>query len=1025
MNKSITKERFYSLDALQGFDMFWIRWTNSLLDWIFKIQILVYAILLFSCQGKPVSQQSKINGGIILEEEFRNPPASVRPWAYWVWSNGNFDYSQLTRDLEEIKAKGMGGFDIFDVGERFPEEGEIPPGPAFLGKESLEAIHYAINEAGRLGLGLGLVTSSSWNAGGSWVKPEHANMALFSSDEIVVKGPARFSEKLPFLSFPNATPSRPDGMPVFYKDIAVIAYPKYEEEIIKGIPSVTDLTAKMDESGQLEWDVPEGEWAITRFICTNTGKKLHMPSLNSQGLVIDHFNPEATEMHFQTIIDRLHSEMGDLKGSALQYLYLCSYEVWGISWTPGFLQEFSERRGYNMVPYLPVLLGYTIQDKELTERFYYDFEKTICDLIVDAHYKNAKEICNKYGFQLCAESGGPGRVPVEALKALGTLDIPRGEFWYEYPLSLIKAVASAANTYGRDIVDQEAFTSWRHWQEGPRDLKALADNAFCNGMNKVTFHTYPHSPPEAGIPGWAFYAGTHIGTNRVWWPKAKPFMDYLSRCCYLLRQGLFVGDVCYYYGDQGFNYVPEKHIDSPLGYGYDYDVTNPEVILTRMEAKNGKIVLPDGMSYELLVLPDRADMDLDVLKKIQQLVYEGITIVGPKPVKTNGLTDYPFRDDEVREIADEVWGNCDGENVKEHKYGKGKVIWGRTLREILMEKGIGQDFAFTGSSNDTALDYIHRKTENEDIYFIRNINKSWEYVICTFRVKGKIPELWLPETGEIKKCPVYKEVEGGIALALTLAPEEAVFIVFRKNKKENQVVSVTRDGKKLFPGIDGKILSPRMFDIRIGKEGSEIDFIAWESGLYRLETADGKSKTIFMEKNPEEFELSVEWEVHFPEGWGAPASAIFPSLHSWTVNPDDGIKYFSGIAKYRKKFEFSDTSDLTNRYILDLGEVKLLGDVYLNGVHLGVLWHPPYCVDITEAIWPGENKLEVEVANTWSNRLTGDAKLPEDQRLTSTNIKHVTGPLYKKLPWKDAPLLESGLIGPVKIITVNKASLTF
>ncbi|MCK5137441.1 MAG: hypothetical protein KAR19_16775 [Bacteroidales bacterium] len=928
--------------------------------------VLIFAILLTSCNS---TQQNTITGETDLETGFKNPPTSVRPWAYWVWTNGNVNFLQLTKDLEEIKAKGMGGFDIFDIGERFPEKGSIPAGPAFLGEESLKAIHHVMNEAKRLDLGLGLITSSSWNAGGSWVRPEHANMALFSSEKVVVKGPSRFSEVLPFPTFPKETPTRPDGMPVYYKDIAVLAHPNADGKIIKTLSSVKDLTAQMNENGQLVWDVPEGEWAITRFVCTNTGKTLHSPSTNSHGLVIDHFNPEATKMHFQTIIDKLQSEIGSLENSALKYLYLCSYEVWGISWTPNFQQEFLYRRGYSITPYLPVLLGYKIQNEEFTKRFYYDFEKTICDLIVDAHYKNATKISNKYGLQLCAESGGPARVPVESLKALGALDIPRGEFWYNSPTSLVKEIASAAHIYGRKLVDQEAFPSWKMWQEGPRDLKTLADNAFCNGMNKVTFHTYPHTPPEAGTPGWAFYAGTHIGPSRVWWPKAKPFMDYLSRNCYLLRQGLFVGDVCYYYGDQGFNYVPDKHIDPSLGFGYDYDVVNPEVILTRMEAENGKIVLPDGMSYELLVLPEREDMDLEVLKKIQQLLEGGITVVGPKPTKTNGLTNYPDRDKEVRKLADEIWGTCDGNEIKENRYGKGIVIWGRTLREILNEKGIPPDFSFISNNSETELDYIHRKTENEDIYFVRNKNKTREDVNCTFRVKERVPELWNPETGIIQNIPVYFQVEGGTAVSLNLAQEEAVFVVFRKNGKEN-----------------------------------------------------GKTEVLHITNATNELEITGSWEVRFPEGWYAPDSTTFPALSSWTDNKEEGIKYFSGIAAYYKEFEIPENFIAKDKHLtLDLGEVHLLADVYLNGKNIGILWKSPFCADITQAAKPGKNSLVIEVANTWSNRLTGDAKLPEDKRLTSTNIKYVGGPLMKGHLWKDAPLLESGLIGPVRIISAKKA----
>lgn len=989
-------------------------------NYFYSLVILaVICISAVSC-----SEPVKNAGAPSLQEGFSNPPLSARPWAYWVWTNGNFNYSQITKDLEDLKSKGMGGFDILDIGERFPETGEVPAGPEFLGKESLEAIHYAVREADRLGLELSLIASSSWNAGGSWVKPEHANMALFSTDRIIAKGPGRFSQKLPFPACAEKTPRGADGLPVFYKEIAVIAFPVEEDtSFIKDLSSVKVISNLMDKDGIINWDVPQGEWAIVRFVCTNTGKMLHAPSLNSGGLVIDHFNPAATEMHFQTIIDKLHSEMGSLENTALKYLYLCSYEVWGISWTPGFQDEFLKRRGYDITPYLPVMKAMTIQNPEITKRFYYDFQKTICELITDAHYANATRISNKYGLQLCSESGGPGPVPVEALKALGVLDIPRGEFWYGSKTSLVKEIACAAHIYGKKYVQQEAYPSWLMWQEAPCDMKDITDNSFCNGMNKVVFHTYAHNPPEAGQPGWPYWAGTHIGPSAVWWPKAKPFMEYLSRCSYLLQEGLFIGDVCYYYGDQGYNYVPEKHVDPSLGYGYDYDVTNADVILNRMEAGNGRIFLPDGMNYELLVLPDREDIDLDVLKKIDELVRAGITVVGRKPLRTNGLRDYPNRDEEVRKLADQIWGACDGKEIKENKYGKGKVIWGRDLREILQERGIGPDFSFSAGKNAVDIDYIHRRAGEADIYFVSNKTKNWADINCTFRVKGKIPELWNPENGDMMKCPVFSTVEGGTIVPLELQPQGSVFVVFRENAKTGHIISVKNENGGLFPDMEVTAVNDRSLNISTPAEGGA-ELLAWKKGKYLLETTGGKNLEVSIDRVPEEMILSGPWEVRFPGGWGAPESKVFPELISWTEDPDEGIKYFSGIAVYYKEFEIdAELTAADKNIILDLGSVKRIADVYLNGHQVGILWKSPFCADITKALKPGRNNLIIEVGNTWSNRLTGDANLPENMRRTNTNIKHVGGPLKKGYLWKDAPLLESGLLGPVKLIFAERREI--
>ncbi len=1126
-----------------------------------------------------------------LAAGFRDPPPAARPAAYWCWLNGNVSPEHFARELEEMKEKGISAVYIFDVGARDPNK-VIPAGPPFMGPESVEAIARAVREATRIGIDVGLITSSSWNAGGSWVRPQHAAMGRYQS-EIVVEGPKRFSEALPFPKVSKNTPLGADGRPIYYKDVAVLAMPQlkrlpgheflfevtppgehtvdhvvlyndqsddperrgpkhsfakefsvsvsatgtdaddfqevvhgtlepiagpqrfdfqptkaryvklvilsghdpkadrvqlgefemystdganvvslYHSEgsrtgatllrytsalgqendtewtaanvhdraktgpggswcsaglpptVIEDADSVLDLTDRLDPSGRLVWDVPPGKWTIIRVICANTGQGLAIPSPNSHGLAIDHFGAKATEMHFRTMLDRLRAELGPFENTALKMTYVCSYELRGAAWTPDFLEQFRNYRGYDMTPYLPVLSGAVVENREITERFRYDYRKTLGDLLVDAFYKRAREISNEYGLKLCAEAGGPGpplhNVPVDALKAQGALDIPRGEFWNAHNVWVVKETACAAHIYGKPIVDMEAFTSWRHWQDGPFELKPLGDRAMCGGTNHFTFHTGAHNPPEAGKPGWVYHAGTHIYPNLAWWPKAGPFIDYLARCSYLLQQGLFVADVCYYYGDQGFNFVPPKHVDPSLGPGYDYDVTNAEVVLTRMDVAEGRIVLPDGMSYELLVLPDRDDMDWDVLQKLEKLVAAGATVVGPKPVRSNGLTEYPRRDERVRALADKLWGPCDGKEVLEHSYGQGKIVWGRSLREILRARGIGPDFQFASRSDQTELDYIHRRTETADVYFVANKNPRWEEVDCTFRVTGKAPELWMPDTGEVRRQPVFDAVEGGMRVPLRLPPLGSVFVVFRHDVAKDHVVSLDKDNRRVFPVSPGDVGELASAEV-LAEDGQRFDLLASEPGTYTLETAQGRKARVQVQALPLPHQITGPWQVRFPEGWGAPASATFDKLISWTDHPDDGIKHFSGIARYEKQFELPAgllTSD--HQLTLDLGRVRFVADVWVNDKHLGILWKPPFRVDVTEAIKPGNNHLVVEVANTWSNRLTGDARSPDGKRFTNTNVTHA---LTWEVPWKDAPLHESGLLGPVRLFCVKRIEL--
>lgn len=990
-----------------------------------KFFFLAFLVILASMVQNNLSAIAKDDDITLtsLESGFTDPPLQARPRGYWAWINGNVSLPQLTRELEEMKDKGLGGLDIFDIGARDPK-GIIPDGPAFLGPESVEAIGHAVREAARLGLEIGFLTSSSWNAGGPWIKPENGAKGIFSS-QIRVAGPKRITQTLPFPKVPDKSPKTADGLPAYYKDIALIAVPYSENKTIHNFDSLIDLTGRLDSNSRLEWDAPAGEWEIIRYICAGTGETLVLPSPNSKGSIIDHFDPAATEFHFRYMIDTLQEELGPLGKTAMTFMYLPSYEVTsyekekGLVWTTKLREEFERLRGYDLTIYLPLLFGYTCDDKEIADRFLFDFNMTLSDLIIEGHYMKAREICNKEGLLLCSEAGGPGQplhnCPFEALRALGALDVPRGEFWYKHQrfddegndiMWLVKEIACASHIYGKTLVDGEAFTSWYHWQNGPFDLKPLADQAMCEGLNRFTFHTGAHCPPEAGLPGWAYHAGTHINVTRVWWPKIGPFIDYLARCCYLLQQGHFVGDVCYYYGDQAPNFVKPKHIDPSLGPGYDYDVVNTEVILSRLEEKNGRLVLPDGMSYEILVLPERDDINLDVLKKLERLIEQGATVVGPKPSRSNGLYNYIERDTNIKQLADKLWGSCDGTNVKENKIGKGKIFWGRSLRDVMQEKGIGPDFTYTTTSGEDDLDFIHRKTKEEDIYFVSNKTNEWIEAECFFRVKNKSPELWDPSTGERIRTAVYQNTDTVTKTHLRLPPSGSVFVVFQEKADKNHFVATS--------------LEPSSSSIAL-KNNDSAEICIRKADSCTFKTNQDILTGIKFEAIPVDIEIKGPWDLRFPYGWGAPPIVEFPELISWTESADDGIKYFSGITAYRKTFELP-ASYISNdmKLVLDLGVVKDIADVYLNGKSLGILWKPPFQVDITDAAKPGENRLVVEVANQWSNRIVGDALHPGEKQYTRTNI---TYSIMWERSWKDTPLLESGLLGPVRILPAKKVIL--
>lgn len=935
---------------------------------------------------------------------FTQPPAAARPSAYYLMLNGYLNEEHVDRELEALVAKGVRGLCLFDMGGRGPA-GTLPPaGPPFMSDAWLDPFARIVRKAGELGMEAQLAVSSSWDMGASWVQPKDASMALYHS-AYDVEGPRALEVSLPRPDIPNQAPRDEEGRPRFLQEIAVVAVPGGGDagsRVIANRDAILDLTGHLDENGRLRWSVPEGSWTIFRFVCGNTGERLKVPSPASDGLATDHFNAEVTRAYVRHVIGRLQSRLGDLRQTALKQLYLPSYEVRGRVWTPDLLDQFRKYRGYDMTRYLPALIGYTVESREVTQDFLHDFRKTMGDLLVDAYYRAAGEAAREAGLGVEAEAGGPGppvhQVPVDALKALGAIDEMRGEFWpwrlTNDPLWVVKETACAAHVYGRRRVHMESFTGFYHWESGPFDLKFSADRAFCEGMNHVVWHTSSHQPPEAGQPGWVYGAGTHLTPNLIWWPHAQSFLDYLARCSFLLQQGLFVADICHYYGDQGYNFVPPKHVNPSLGFGYDYDVANAEVILERMSVRDGRFVLPDGMSYALLTLPEREDIDVGVLRQVAALVEQGGTVMGPKPVRAPGLFDRVARDRQVRELADALWGEIDGESVFENRYGKGKIVWGRTLREVLQARGIGPDFQFTGDEERAELDYIHRRTEEADIYFIRNVGKHWVSAQAEFRVTGKSPEIWSPDTGRITPQPVFTRTPGGTRLPLRLAPWGSVFVVFRDRGHGPAIAEA----------------DPRLELEAINDVSVRATSVA--KGVFDVHLADGSLRRARFDDVPNARTLAGPWAVRLVSPWDEETSVTLEALQSWTDHDRDDIRHFSGVAHYAKEFEVpGDWLGGDSKLFLDLGGLWAVGEVFLNDRSQGVLWKPPYRLDITAAARPGPNRLEVAVANTWANRLIGDAQLPQEERRTRTNIARSGGK-----SWKEKPLLESGLLGPVRLI---------
>ena len=944
-----------------------------------------------------------------LKEGFANPPNTARPKVYWWWLNGYTDTTRMKEELRAMKQAGVSGADIFEIGTTSYSNPDsiVPAGPAFMSEPSRQAIQFAIEEATRLDIAVGLNLASSWNAGGTWVKPQHAAKSLYFS-KTPVSGNSIQKISLPFPEISRTDKQgktrliefADDGKPVYHEEVAVLAIPMGQART--DTVGIVDLSSRFNPTTeQLEWEVPTGDWTIYRYVCANSGEALKLPSPNSMAPIIDHYDSAATRAHFMHFVNQLKPRLGDFRNTTLKNFYLASYEATGSVWTSSLPETFKKLHGYSIDKFIPALFDEEFLNPETAQRFRQDFNETLSHLIISNHYGKAREICNAYGLQITSESGGPGEplhnVPVDALKALGALDVPRGEFWnkhYHYApdsadvLWLVKEVAAASHIYQRGIVEEESFTSFQHWQEGPFDLKPLANRAFGEGMNRVVVHGFTHNPAGIGYPGVVYHAGTHYNDKRVWWPKIKPFNDYLARLSYLWQETDFVADVLYYYGDRVPNFVAPKNTRFSVGLGYDYEIINTDILLNDLRMEDGELVLSNGARFKLLSLGETTKVNPAALEKLGQLAQAGAIIVGAKPEEALGLSHQPEATQTVQSLADSLWKQA-AADLSATQLRPGNIYVGISAAEVLKKLQTPPDFSYPDPESGT-LDFVHYRDQELDFYLVSNTTDAWVSRVGTFRQPGKTPELWDPETGQVVPVGIYQSTEQGIRLPLSLPPYGAYVLAFRPSNKAAHYETVTAAGPH----------PPRLQYLPNG-------IIFPEEGDIVL-TGDGSSTRV--KNQPKTQSVAGAWQLTFPPNWGAPDSVTFPELISWSEAPDQGIRYFSGTATYHQRFRF-DSKDTVgyDRVTLDLGNLSEVAEVWLNNQPLGITWSEPHTFEITDGLKEGENTLKIEVANTWSNRLVGDATTGE--KFTETNIATA----YRDTPWNEAPLLESGLLGPVTL----------
>ncbi len=731
------------------------------------------------------------------------------------------------------------------------------------------------------------------------------------------------------------------------------ATPDYASGEFINPDKIIDLTGKMDASGRLEWDVPEGEWVIMRFAHEPTGGSLKHGRPNLMGLECDKMSVRAVTAQWENYAKPIIDSLAAI-GCLPEGVTMDSHEAGSQNWTPGFEEEFSRRKGYNMRRYLPAMMGYIVGSVPETDGFLYDMRRTMADMVSDNYYGTLQQLCSAAGVNFTAQATGNGlSLVADNLQAKGRVQKPQGEFWTSHPDGGydVKEASSAAHMYGKRIASAEAFTGSR-LNTSLSDAKNAGDYAYAFGVNEFVLCASAYQPWLDKYPG-SLAGGKHYSFNRnnTLWEYSRPFWDWQARSASLMRKGMPVVDICVYLGQN----APVKLLTYRLPEipeGYDFDVCTAEALTMRTRADDGRLMLPDGMSYRILAIQRNNDMPLHVLRHIAQLIAGGVTVYGPRPTGSDSLADADNKE-EYNELVNRLWG-ADTTTSGIRQVGKGKLYWGMPFPEVLAREKIRPDI--TLKSGNTAKDkvhFAHRRLLDADVFYLNNHSNRIFNDKIRLRTKARYAEYWDAVTGTRTSLPVLASGtdNDGMLLELRLAPRESGFIV-------------TSDQ----PNAD---LLPRLF---------------------------GKRETAMP--------IAGGWDVYFDPKWGGPGVVVFNELTDWATNDDPRIRYYSGTAIYRKRLDLQKPPS-NERVILRFSRMNFLGRIKLNGQEVSTVWCSPWEADLTAFIRDGENKLEIEVVNSLINRMIGDAVLPKEKRYTYS---------YPEVVKSTDKLITSGIMDKVLLV---------
>jgi hypothetical protein len=990
-----------------------------------SIFILLFCTALFSNFGCQRQESSSSNN---LEEQFLNPPTSAKPYVWWHWMGSNFSKEGITKDLEAMKESGIGGATIFNLASavqesHYPTLNNPWPEQTYRSPAYWEALKHAAAEADRLGLEIGLHNTVGYSTtGGPWIDEERSMQRLVWSDTTVTGGKQlSISLSKPVLIADEGW-GKTGRTISFFKDVVVLAVPSEKKEISLNV--VVNLSAEFDTIKGLNWNAPAGKWTIYRIGHASTGRPPHpIPDdLLGKVLEVDKMSIEQNTFHWDNVLDPVKEHLGEYVGKSFKHMLIDSYEAGNQNWTPAFCDEFIKRKGYDPIPWL-VTFSLTvgtendskdrriIGSEEQTRRFDWDYRDVISQLFFENGWKTGKQKLAEANMQLQFEPyGGPFDTP----QGVALADLPMAEFWTAGIGGIDPAVPASARASGKTVVCAEAFTGRpevSQFTEDPAFLKSTADKVFAQGINRMILHHWVHQPfddryqPGMGMGWW----GTHFGRNQTWFEPGKAFFKYLARCQTMLQ-----------YGEQVSDYLC---VDNLKGFADLISMT--DFLNQNILVENGQLVLPSGRIYPFIVFSDSIMLP-ETANKIRELVATGATVVSPKPVKSPSLKNYPECDSELKNIANEVWSSG-----VQTSFGKGFIF--TKMEDALAKAGITPDFIVEKTTDSDNIKIAHRTSSDANIYFVANLSESRQNFAVSFRISGKQPELWQAEDGSMSNAPVWEEKDGRTKVDLNLKGTQSVFVVFRKpvSKTDHAISVMVSD-------------SSANWNVYSDKNGNAVI-----GGPQTLEAkvfyASGKEKTI--NTNPKlATEITGSWKVSFFPKLNKPFEMDFPELIDFSKHSNREVNYFSGKATYHKTVNIeSGLLEKGQKIILDLGEMNDIAEVKVNGKKLGVLWYPPYSVDITDALKKGENELEIAVTNNWANRLIGDEQEPADFEWGKDRgekmgramlaypdwfIKNEPRPSQSRKTFSiwyyyrpDSQLKPAGLVGPVKLVFESEVDL--